>query len=62
MQDGNIRLRGLVALPDGSRVAAAELSGSADDPEALGLRLVEQLRTAGADAILAELPGNATPA
>ena len=62
MQDGQIRLRGLVALPDGSRVAAAELSGSADDPEALGLRLVEQLRAAGADAILADLPGSLPPA
>lgn len=56
--DNTLRLRGLVALPDGSRVAAAELSGSAADPEALGLRLVEQLRAAGADAILAELPGH----
>jgi hydroxymethylbilane synthase len=60
--DNTLRLRGLVALPDGSRVAAAELSGSAADPEALGLRLVEQLRAAGADAILAELPGHIRPA
>ena len=60
MQGGQLRLRGLVALPDGSRVAAAELSGNASDPEALGLALVAQLRSAGADEILAELPGNAT--
>lgn len=58
MRDSTIHLRGLVALPDGSRVAAAELSGSASDPEALGLQLVEQLRAAGADAILAELPAS----
>lgn len=57
MQAGQIRLRGLVALPDGSRVASAELMGDAADPEALGLRLVEQLRAAGADQILAALPG-----
>ena len=63
MQAGNtLRLRGLVALPDGSRIAAAELSGSAADPEGLGLRLVEQLRADGADAILAELPGHTRPA
>ncbi|MBX9848276.1 MAG: hydroxymethylbilane synthase, partial [Rhodocyclaceae bacterium] len=52
-----IRLRGLVALPDGSQVAAAELIGDASDPEALGLRLVAELRAAGADQILAALPG-----
>lgn len=62
IRGGNIRLRGLVALPDGSRIASAELSGTADDPEGLGLRLVEQLRAAGADAILAELPGSLPPA
>ncbi|HTJ97490.1 MAG TPA: hydroxymethylbilane synthase, partial [Rhodocyclaceae bacterium] len=56
MQNGQIRLRGLVALPDGSQIAAAELSGPADAPEALGLALVAQLRTAGADQILAALP------
>ena len=57
MQAGQIRLRGLVALPDGSRVASAELMGDSADPEALGLRLVEQLRAVGADQILAALPG-----
>ncbi|HWV19236.1 MAG TPA: hydroxymethylbilane synthase, partial [Rhodocyclaceae bacterium] len=63
MQAGNtLRLRGLVALPDGSRIATAELSGNAADPEGLGLRLVEQLRADGADAILAELPGHTRPA
>ena len=55
MVDGRLRLRGLVALPDGSRVAAAELSGSADAPEALGLELVKALRARGADEILAAL-------
>ncbi|HTH94636.1 MAG TPA: hydroxymethylbilane synthase [Rhodocyclaceae bacterium] len=55
MQGAHLHLRGLVALPDGSRIAAAELTGSADDPEALGLQLVAQLRERGADAILATL-------
>lgn len=59
MQNDQLRLRGLVALPDGSRMAAAELSGSAADPEGLGLQLVEKLRAAGADQILAALPGAA---
>lgn len=61
-QGDQIRLRGLVALPDGSRVAAAELLGAGNDPEALGLRLVEQLRAAGAEAILAALPDHPQPA
>lgn len=62
MQGAQIRLRGLVALPDGGRIAAAELSGSSADPEALGLELVERLRAAGADAILAALPDHPQPA
>lgn len=53
--DGNLRLRGLVATPDGTRVARAEISGPAADPEALGLALVEDLRAQGATEILAAL-------
>ncbi|HWS13249.1 MAG TPA: hydroxymethylbilane synthase [Rhodocyclaceae bacterium] len=52
----SLRLRGFVALPDGTRIAAAEVSGDASAPEALGLRLAGELRAAGADAILAALP------
>ncbi|HTY02746.1 MAG TPA: hydroxymethylbilane synthase [Rhodocyclaceae bacterium] len=55
MRDGAIWLRGFVATPDGKRMASAELSGAGDDPEALGLRLAEELRRQGADAILAAL-------
>ncbi len=54
----SLRLRGFVALPDGSRIAAAEVSGAASEPEALGLRLAEQLRAAGAGEILAALPAH----
>ncbi|MBI3937347.1 MAG: hydroxymethylbilane synthase [Betaproteobacteria bacterium] len=51
----SMRLRGFVGAPDGSRCAAAELTGPAEEPEALGLRLAERLRAQGADAILAAL-------
>jgi hydroxymethylbilane synthase len=50
-----IRLRGLVAKPDGSKVVRAELSGPIDSPEQLGEALAANLRTLGADAILASL-------
>jgi hydroxymethylbilane synthase len=53
--NNTLRLRGLVATPDGTRIARAELSGPAADPEALGLSLVADLRAQGADAILAAL-------
>jgi hydroxymethylbilane synthase len=52
-----LRLRGFVALPDGSRMARAELNGSADRPEELGLALAEELRRQGAHEILASLAG-----
>lgn len=54
---GSLRLRGFVASPDGTRMARAELSGAADDPEALGLRLAAELRQQGADQILVTLAG-----
>jgi hydroxymethylbilane synthase len=54
--EGNeLWLRAFVALPDGSRIARAERRGSPADPEALGLALVEELRSQGAEAILAAL-------
>ena len=53
---GRLRLRGFVATPDGMRMARAERSGTAGDPEALGLALAEELRAQGAEAILAALP------
>jgi len=48
-------LRGLVATPDGTRIARAEHAGPAADPEALGLALVADLRAQGANEILAAL-------
>jgi hydroxymethylbilane synthase len=50
-----IRLRALVARPDGSRVVRAELSGALAAPEELGETLAVNLRALGADAILASL-------
>jgi hydroxymethylbilane synthase len=50
-----IRLRGLVALPDGSKVVRAELQGPIAAPEKLGEALAANLRSLGADAILAAL-------
>ncbi|MFN4149285.1 MAG: hydroxymethylbilane synthase, partial [Rhodocyclaceae bacterium] len=55
--DGMLRLRALVATPDGSRIARAEASGPAADPEGLGRAVVEALRAQGADDILAALGG-----
>jgi hydroxymethylbilane synthase len=53
-------LRGFVASPDGRRLIAGERrgeSGESGDPEALGRRLAEDLRTRGADALLSEAAG-----
>lgn len=52
---GQLRLRGLVAKPDGSRVVRGETSGPVSTPENLGEKLAADLRALGADAILASL-------
>ncbi len=57
--DGRLRLRGFVALPDGTRIASAELAGELRHAEALGLALANALRAQGADEILAALGGAA---
>ena len=54
----NLRLRGFVAAPDGSRMVSGELKGAADDPEALGVTLAEGLKAQGAGEILAALQQN----
>ena len=48
-------LEGLVAEPDGSRVLRDTLSGSADDPVALGHGLAERILAAGAGPLLERL-------
>lgn len=50
-----LRLRALVAAPDGTRLAQADCEGAADDPEALGAQAARVLRERGADAILAAI-------
>ena len=46
LEGGEMRLRGLVALPDGSRVHRAEQRAPVGDAEALGRAVGEELRTA----------------
>ena len=50
-----LRLRALVAAPDGKRVARAEATGTADAPDALGMQVADLLRERGAAEILAAL-------
>ena len=52
-RDGELGLRALVASPDGRRIARCSLAGSRADPEALGRRAAQELRSQGADQILA---------
>jgi len=50
-----IHLRGLVGAVDGSVILRAEEKGSANDSEALGIRVAEQLLAQGADKILKDI-------
>jgi hydroxymethylbilane synthase len=50
-----LRVRALVASPDGTRIARAECEGTASDPEEVGRRAAELLRERGAEDILAAL-------
>lgn len=50
-----LRLRALVASPDGRRVLRTACEGDAADPEALGRRAAEELRSRGAAEILSRL-------
>ena len=50
-----LKLRALVAMPDGSRLVRTEASGSTAEPEALGAEVAAALRAQGADALLADL-------
>ena len=55
LREGRLRLRALVASPDGRRIVRAEALGEVADPQALGHRVAEALRQQGADRILAAL-------
>ena len=55
LSGARLRLRAFVGMPDGSRLIAGERAGPAEDPDALGTALAEELRARGAGAILAEV-------
>ncbi len=57
LENGQIRLRGLVGEPDGSRIIAGEIQGSATDAATLGAALAEELLERGADDILRRWAG-----
>jgi hydroxymethylbilane synthase len=51
----DLRLRALVASPDGREIVRAEALGDCVDPEALGRQVAGELRRKGADRILAAI-------
>ena len=55
LTNGALELRGLVASPDGKRIARGEAHGDASAPERVGEALAAALRAQGADKILADL-------
>jgi hydroxymethylbilane synthase len=55
LDSDRITLRGLVAEPDGSRLLKSALSGSAENPAALGRQLAEDILAAGAGPLLQRL-------
>ena len=55
LTNADIHLRGLVGAVDGSVILRAEKKASAQDPEALGVDVAEQLLAQGADKILNEI-------
>jgi len=59
---GGLRLWGLVASPDGRSVVRGDLTGRAEDPEALGGELARLARSRGAARILDELAAAASDA
>jgi hydroxymethylbilane synthase len=50
-----IELRGLVGRPDGTEIIRGDISGPAQDAEALGKQLADELLSRGAGQILDEL-------
>jgi hydroxymethylbilane synthase len=59
LEEGRIVLRGLVGRPDGSEVIRGSISGRAEDAEALGIALADDLLGRGAGAILEEVYASA---
>jgi hydroxymethylbilane synthase len=59
--DGKLVLTGMVASLDGLQLIRDEVSGSVEDPEAIGNQLAELLRSQGAGEILAKIFAEARP-
>jgi hydroxymethylbilane synthase len=55
---GSLRLRGLVALPDGSKLHSAEITGAPNDGEALGQALGDRLKALGGPEFFAAITGH----
>ena len=53
--DGQVFLKGLVGAVDGSEILRAQVRGSSDNAEALGLELAQSLLSQGADKILKQV-------
>jgi hydroxymethylbilane synthase len=54
VEGGSLRLRGLIADPEGRRLLRGEVAGPASEAEALGASLAEQLLSQGAAELIAE--------
>ena len=57
---GRLRLRGLVARPDGSRIVRGEIEANAAEAARAGAELALELRARGGEEILAALRGSAS--
>jgi hydroxymethylbilane synthase len=57
LEEGKIWMRGLVGRPDGSEMLSAEVNGTAEQAEQLGIELAEELLAQGAEKILADVYG-----
>jgi len=55
LDDGRLRLRGLVGSPDGRQMIRGEIEGPSESARELGIALAEELLRNGADRILREL-------
>ncbi|WP_373991449.1 hydroxymethylbilane synthase [Duganella sp. BuS-21] len=62
VEGGDMHLRAMVATPDGTRMASAEVRGAAADAEALGAQVAELLRAQDAEDILSACLSDAAQA
>ncbi|MES2027009.1 MAG: hydroxymethylbilane synthase [Pseudomonadota bacterium] len=53
IEGDTMRLRAIIATPDGSKIASADLSGPANEPAVLGRQIADALQQQDAEAILA---------